>query len=172
MKNKKGYLWSKIKIETQEQKAKNKYKLRCLTYEFLGSILIYASGVLPFSHVFIEDVLLKDEFFGYSSIHDFMLNMEIRLSIILLVIGFLILISIFQEDNLEAYKENLKLALLSPFISTIFFMTWVFIPGINFNILAYVFIGATVCAIVVFSTLKVKQYIQLFNLISLYEKKY
>ena len=145
--------------------------LKYLAFETLGNILIYLSGILPFIHVLIKDVKLEKKFFGFSSVHRFMYSLGNHASLLVLVVGILILIPIFDKDNIEAYKNNLKYSLLSPFISAVFFMTWVFIPGVNFNLLAYTFIGICVSAISVFLTLRLLDYIKILKVTFLYKEK-
>ncbi len=145
--------------------------LKYLTFETLGNTLIILSGVLPFAHVLIKDVKLPEKFFGYSSIHRFAYSLGNHLSLFFIVLGLLILIPIFDKDNINIYKNNLKFSLLSPFISATFFMTWVFIPGVNFNILAYTFIGLAISAISVFLVLKLMSYIKLLKITYIYKEK-
>jgi len=152
------------------QKGKSK-PLRYLTFEIIGNILIYISGILPFLHVMIEDKPLEEKVFGYTSYHRFAYSLGTHASLLFVVLGLLILIPIFDTTNLNRYKNNLKYSLLSPFISAVFFMTWVFIPGVNFNLLAYVLIGFCVSAIAIFLTIKLMDYIKLLKVTFIYKEK-
>ncbi len=162
-------LLTKIKLKLQQRRG-NK-SLKYLIFETLGNILIYISGILPFIHVLFSDQKLESKFFGYSSIHRFLYSAGTHASLLFLVLGLLILIPILSKDNIDYYKINLKYSLLSPFISAVFFMSWVFIPGVNFNILAYFFIGICISAISVFLILKLMDYIKLIKISFIYKER-
>ncbi len=162
-------LLTKIKLRLQLQKGNKSFKY--LTFETLGNVLIYISGILPFIHVLFPDDKLEEKFFGYSSIHRFLYSAGTHASLLFLVSGLLILIPILSKDNIEFYKINLKYSLLSPFICGVFFMSWVFIPGVDFNILAYLFIGLCISAISVFLILKLMNYIKLIKISFQYKER-
>lgn len=164
-------LLTKIKLKRQQPKGKGKKSFKYLTFETLGNILIYVSGILPFIHVLFPDEKLDEKFFGFSSIHRFLYSAGTHASLLALVFGLLILIPILSKDNIEFYKINLKYSLLSPFISAVFFMSWVFIPGVNFNILAYTFIALCICSISVFLVIKLMDYIKLIKIAFTYKEK-
>lgn len=153
------------------QQLSNKKAYTYLFYELFGNILIYLSGILPFVHVLIPDNKLENKFFGYSSIHRFAYSLGNHASMLFIVLGLLLLIPLLSESNVDYYRRNLKYALLSPFISAVFFLCWVFIPEVNFNILAYTFIGLCVSAISFFLTLKLMDYLSLVKLNYLYKEE-
>lgn len=129
------------------------------------------SGILPFIHVLIKDEPLEKKFFGFSSIHRFAYSLGNHVSLLFIVLGLLLLVPLLDKNNIESYKNNLKYSLISPFISAIFFMSWVFIPGVNFNIMAYTFIGLCISSISLFLTIKLMFYIKLLKANFLYKEK-
>ncbi len=163
-------LLTKTRLKPLLQRDKTK-PLKYLTFEIIGNILIYLSGVLPFIHVLIDNKKLEEKFFGFSSIHKFAYSLGTHASLFFLVLGLLILIPILDKENVDFYKKSLKYSLLSPFISAVFFMVWVFIPGVNFNLLAYSFIALCISALVFYLTLQLVNYIQLLKTVFIYKEK-
>ncbi|QHI36722.1 hypothetical protein IMCC3317_20920 [Kordia antarctica] len=149
---------TKLKLQQQEE---NKSSQKVFNYEFLGNILIILSGVLPFIHVIVPDEPLVDKFFGYTSIHRFLYSVGTHGSLLLLASGVFIIIAILgkKEDNAITLK-HLRLSLYSPCLSALFFISWVFIPDINYNLLAYVFFGIFVIIIGAYILFRVKEYLQ------------
>ncbi|CAL2093196.1 membrane protein of unknown function [Tenacibaculum sp. 190524A02b] len=103
--------------------------------------------------------------------HRFLYSLGTHASLLFVIVGFLILLPLIDKDNINYYKNTLKFSLLSPFISAMFFMTWVFIPGVNFNLLAYVFIGLCVSFIAVYLIFKLMEYIKYLKVNFLYKEK-
>lgn len=163
-------LSTKMKLKLQQQKDRIK-PLKYLTFELIGNILILISGILPFVHVFIEDVKLEHKFFGFSSIHKFSYSLGTHLSLFFIVLGLIVLIPTLDKNNIESFKNNLKYSLFSPFISAVFFMTWVFIPGVNFNFLAYTFMASCICFVSIFLVSKLRSYIKVLKMTFLYKEK-
>lgn len=152
---------TKTKSKPQLQK-EVKNPLRILAIEFLGNILIITSGILPFIHVIIPDKPLEDKFFGYTSVHRFLYSAGTHASLLLLTIGIFIIISLLDKnnENIKTLTKHLRLCLLSPFISAVFFMSWVFIPNVNYNILAYSFFGVLIILISILVLLKIREYLK------------
>ncbi|WP_420571928.1 hypothetical protein [Kordia sp.] len=149
---------TKSKHQLQEEIKKSK---RIFRYEFLGNMLIILSGVLPFIHVAIPDRPLEEKFFGYTSVHRFLYSVGTHGSLLFLSLGIFVIIAILmkKEDN-NLSLRYLRLSLYSPFLSALFFVSWVFIPQINYNLLAYVFFAVTIVIIGIFALYKVKEYLQ------------
>ncbi len=160
------------KIKSKPQQQKDSISFKYLTIETIGNILIYLSGILPFIHVLVEDNPLPEKFFGYSSVHRFLYSAGTHASLLSLCIGLLFLITFLSEENVNHYKKSIKYSLLSPFISAVFFMCWVMIPDVNFNILSYLFIGLCVSGISVFLMFKLLDYVNLLRLNSYIKRNY
>lgn len=149
---------TKSKHQLQEE-IKNPTKI--FTYELLGNILIILSGVLPFVHVIVPDKPLEDKFFGYTSVHRFLYSVGTHSSLLFLAIGMFIIISILlKKEDIGLTLKYLKLSLYSPCLSAIFFVSWVFIPQINYNILAYIFFAILVIIIGTLMLLKIRNYLK------------
>ena len=148
---------TKLKLQQQEEIK----SLKVFNYEFLGNILIILSGVLPFIHVIVPDVPLEDKFFGYTSMHRFLYSVGTHGSLLMFASGVFIILSILgnKEDNTITLK-HLKLSIYSPCISAIFFISWVFVPEINYNLLAYLFFGVLVIIIGILILNRIKYYLQ------------
>lgn len=149
---------TKSKLQQQEE---IKSAQKVFNYEFLGNILIILSGVLPFIHVIVPDEPLADKFFGYTSIHRFLYSVGTHGSLLLLALGVFIIISILgKKEDTSITLKHLRLSLYSPCISAIFFVSWVFVPQINYNLLAYLFFGVLVIITGILILNKVKEYLQ------------
>lgn len=130
-------------------------------YEFLGNILIILSGVLPFIHVIIPDKPLEDKFFGYTSVHRFLYSVGTHGSLLFLALGVFIIAYIFSKKEESKYTlKHLRLSLYSPFLSALFFVSWVFVPQINYNFLAYIFFAVIIVLLGIIILYKVKEYLQ------------
>lgn len=151
---------TKTKSKLQQQKG-IKSSQKVFNYEFLGNILIILSGVLPFVHVIIPDDPLEDKFFGYTSIHRFLYSAGTHASLLFLTLGIFIIIYIMGEkEDSKMTIKHFKLSLFSPFMSAIFFLSWVFIPNVNYNLLAYTFFGILVIITGILILNRVKHYLQ------------
>lgn len=151
---------TKTKSKHQLQKEiKNSTKI--FTYELLGNILIILSGVLPFIHVIVPDEPLTEKFFGYTSIHRFLYSAGTHTSLLFLALGiFIIIYSLSEKEDIRITIKHLRLSLLSPFMSALFFISWVFIPNVNYNFLAYTFFGVLIIITGVLILFKIKEYIE------------
>jgi len=159
----------KMKQNTSEStKTKSKHQLqeeiknptRIFTYELLGNMLIILSGVLPFIHVLVPDEPLEGKFFGYTSVHRFLYSVGTHGSLLFLALGMFVIISILiKKEDIKFTLKYLRLSLYSPFLSALFFVSWVFIPQINYNLLAYLFFAALVIIIGILMLSKVKNYL-------------
>lgn len=130
---------TKTKLKLQQQEGIKK-PLKVFSYEFTGNILIILSGILPFIHVLVPDIPLQDKFFGYTSVHRFLYSVGTHGSLLLLGLGIFIIIQMLGKvENTKVTLRYLRLSLYSPCLSGLFFVSWVFIPQINYNILAYIF---------------------------------
>ncbi|WP_025742809.1 hypothetical protein [Aquimarina pacifica] len=116
--------------------------------EKFGFLLILISGLMPFLHAFVKDEILENRFFGFTSYQTFLYSLGGHLCTFLLVIG--ILFTISTVSNLERFKviqKYLQYTLLSPFVSGFFYLTWVFIPDVDYNYLAYTFVALFILGI-------------------------
>ena len=138
-----------------------KANTKIFTYEFLGNILIILSGVLPFIHVLVPDDPLDDKFFGYTSVHRFLYSVGTHGSLLFLALGVFIVVYILsKKENSRITLKYLRLSLYSPFLSALFFVSWVFVPQINYNLLAYIFFTVIIILIGIIVLYKVKEYLQ------------
>jgi len=135
-----------------------KYFRQHIILEIISHILIYLSGIIPFVHVLIPDIKLQKKFFGFSSIHTFMYSFGTHLSLLLLTVSFLLIFFTSSENNINSYKKNLKISLIPPIISSVFFTSWVFIPNIDYDLLAYTMIGLGVAIVALFLTFQLVLY--------------
>ncbi len=129
-----------IKTKSKLQQQKVDIRNIFITY-FVGNLLILISGFLPFVHAFVKDVPLEDKIFGFTSVHRFLYSAGVHVAFLLLIIGVLVVINFSDKNNLNSIKKNLYFSMISPFISGVFFLTWVFIPNVNYNFLAYSSLG-------------------------------
>jgi hypothetical protein len=151
---------TKTKSKHQLQK-EIKNPTRVFTYELLGNMLIILSGVLPFIHVIVPDKPLEEKFFGYTSVHRFLYSVGTHGSLLFLALGMFIIISILiKKEDIKLTLKYLRLSLYSPFLSALFFVSWVFVPQINYNLLAYLFFAVLVLLIGILFLYKVKEYLQ------------
>jgi hypothetical protein len=149
---------TKSKHQLQEE---IKNPTRIFTYELLGNMLIILSGVLPFIHVIVPDKPLEGKFFGYTSVHRFLYSVGTHGSLLFLALGMFIIISILiKKEDIKLTLKYLRLSLYSPFLSALFFVSWVFVPQINYNLLAYLFFAVLVLLIGILFLYKVKEYLQ------------
>ncbi len=155
---------TKSKLQQQKVNIKNVF----ITY-FVGNFLILSSGFLPFVHAFVKDVPLKEKFFGFTSVHRFLYSAGIHVSFILLVIGVLVVVNFSDKSNINSIKKNLYFSMISPFISGVFFLTWVFIPNVNYNFLAYASLGIIITLIIILISYFLYKY--LINLIYFFRYK-
>lgn len=124
-------------------------------------MLIILSGVLPFIHVLVPDEPLEDKFFGYTSIHRFLYSAGTHVSLLFLVLGVFLILHIFgKKENTRVTLKYLKLSLLSPFMSAVFFISWVFIPNVDYNLLSYTFFGIILIIISMFILFRIKEYLK------------
>lgn len=124
-------------------------------------MLIILSGVLPFIHVLVPDEPLTDKFFGYTSIHRFLYSAGTHTSLLFLAMGVFIVVYILgKKEDSKITLKHLRLSMLSPFMSAIFFISWVFIPNVDYNFLAYTFFGILMIITGLFILYKVKEYLQ------------
>ncbi len=151
---------TKIKSKHQlQEEIKNPTKI--FTYEFLGNMLIILSGVLPFIHVLVPDEPLADKFFGYTSVHRFLYSVGTHGSLLFLALGVFIVVYILgKKEDSKITLKHLRLSLYSPFLSALFFVSWVFVPQINYNLLAYIFFAVMIVLVGVMILYKVKEYLQ------------
>jgi hypothetical protein len=127
----------------------------------MGNILIIFSGVLPFIHILVPDEPLDDKFFGYTSIHRFLYSVGTHGSLLFLGLGIFIIASILgKSENTSMTLKYLRLSLYSPCLSGLFFVSWVFIPQINYNILAYLFFAILILITGILILNKIKEYLQ------------
>lgn len=150
----------KTKLKLQQQKG-IKNPLKVLSYEFLGNILIVFSGVLPFVHVLVPDKPLAEKFFGYTSVHRFLYSAGTHTSVLFLTLGiFIVIYTLRKKENINTTLKYLKLSIMSPFMSAIFFISWVFIPNVDYNLLTYTFFGILIVITGILILFKVKEYLQ------------
>lgn len=109
--------------------------------EILGSSFILLSGLLPFVHIFVPDEPLEDKFFGFTSVHRFLYSAGSHSSLFFIVIGVGIIFGILNGENTTHVRKIIIYTLLSPFVSALFFLSWIFIPEVDYNSLAYGFIA-------------------------------
>jgi len=127
--------------------------------------------MLPFIHVLVPDQVLEDGFFGFSSVHRFLYSAGVHVGLLFLVLGVIINVAVLTPEKITIIQRNLRWSLLSPFISGVFFMTWVFIPDVNYNLLAYIFIGGCICIIAVYALKKFITYIKILKLTLKYKER-
>ncbi|WP_238528673.1 hypothetical protein U8527_08840 [Kordia algicida OT-1] len=134
-------------------------------------MLIILSGVLPFIHVIIPDEPLEDKFFGYTSVHRFLYSAGTHGSLLFTALGVFIIIYVLGKKNDPKITfRHLKLSLLSPLMSSIFFISWVFIPNVDYNLLAYTFFGILVILVSMLVLNKVKGYLKYLRQIHDYKE--
>ncbi|MEQ3501122.1 hypothetical protein ABMY20_15310 [Tenacibaculum sp. SSH1-16] len=156
-------------MKHQPQKVNDSFRI--LTIETIGNILIYLSGILPFVHVLVKDEPLNDKFLGYTSIHRFLYSAGTHSSLLFVTIGILILVTFLDNENISHFKKTLKFSLLSPLVSATFFMSWVVIPDVDFNLIAYIFIGLCISGFSVFSILRFLDYVKLVKIKYIYKEQ-
>ncbi len=133
--------------------------------EKLGYFLILISGLMPFVHSFVKKKVLEERFFGFPSIQSFLYSLGVHLSILFLVIGILMAISVANSPSRYKIIQNyLRYTLISPFVSGVFYLTWVFIPNVDYNLLAYIFLALiiSVLSLIIFG--RVLKYINILKL--------
>lgn len=162
---------SSKKTKSKHQQLKVNNSFRILTIETIGNVLIYLSGILPFVHVLVKDEPLPEKFLGYTSIHRFLYSAGTHSSLLFLTFGVLILVTFLTKDNVNHFKNSLKFSLLSPLVSASFFMSWVVIPDVDFNLIAYAFIGLCVSGFSVFSVLRFLDYVKLVKINYIYKEQ-
>lgn len=148
-------LSTKTKLSHQEEETDN-YKSYFRLY-VLGNFFILLSGVLPFIHVFIPYKELDFKIFGYPSYQQFFYSAGTHFAFLLLVVGLLINLTSLTKENLSNFQKTIKYTLLSPLVSALFFLSWVFFPGVNYDVLAYVFLAAIITifsAIIIYGLIK------------------
>ncbi len=156
---------TKIWLNLQEDNLKNS-TTKLLVLESIGFILILSSGILPFAHSFIKHKVLDEKLFGFTSVHTFMYSLGTHLSLLFLVLGVLLSISIISnKEKYETIQRQMRYALLSPFISAVFYLSWIFVPNVNYDILAYIFLGLFISALSVFVYFKIHNNIKALKLI-------
>lgn len=133
--------------------------------EKIGYFLILLSGILPFLHSFIKHEKLEERFFGFTSIQSFLYSFGVHLSILFLSVGMFFIISVpSTEGRYQTVQKYLRYALISPFVSAIFYSSWVFIPNVDYNFLAYVFLTIFLCVISVLIFIKINKFINVSKL--------
>ncbi|MEW7289951.1 helix-turn-helix domain-containing protein [Aquimarina sp. 2304DJ70-9] len=138
--------------------------LSLLLIEKLGFLFILTSGVLPFVHSFVKHEVLEEKIFGFTSVHTFLYSLGVHLSVLFLVIGILMTVSVANDSSkYRVIQRYLQYSLISPFVSAIFYFTWVFIPDVNYNLLAYIFLTLFICAISVIIFYRISKYINLLK---------
>lgn len=133
-------LSTKTKLNHQEEAETDSFKSFFRLY-LLGNLFILLSGVLPFIHVFIPYKELDIKIFGYPSYQQFFYSAGTHFAFLLLTVGLLINLTSLTKQNLNSFQNSIKYTLLSPLISALFFLSWVFFPGVNYDVLAYVFLA-------------------------------
>ncbi|WP_034230282.1 hypothetical protein [Aquimarina pacifica] len=142
---------------------KNKsLKINLFFIEKLGFFLILISGLLPFVHTFVKKKILEDRFWGFSSVHQFLYSFGVHFSTFLLVVGVLLAISVVNSPTrYKIIQKYLRYAMVSPFVSGVFYLSWVFIPEVNYNYLAYTFLAFLICVLSLFVFREILKYISL-----------
>ena len=149
---------------------KNKIE-KLFLIERVGYLLILLSGLLPFLHSFVKFEKLENKIFGFTSIQSFLYSFGVHLSILCLTLGVLLSISaIADHQKYRAVQVHLRYALISPFISAIFYCSWVFIPNVNYDLLAYVFLSIFICAISLLIFKRISSYIESMKRLSRYRE--
>lgn len=146
---------------------KNKAGANLFFIEKLGFFIILVSGIMPFVHSFVKHKVLEEKLFGFTSVHLFLYSLGVHLCAFFLVIGVLMIISV--ANNPTRYKiiqHYLRYALISPFVSGVFYLSWIFIPDVNYNLLAYVFLSLLICVISLFIFRSILNYINTLKNIS------
>ncbi len=129
--------------------------------ERIGYFCILFSGLVPFLHSFVKFEKLEEKIFGFTSVQSFLYSFGVHLSILLLTVGVLFAISVGSSSSrYKIIQYHLKYALISPFVSAIFYCTWVFIPNVNYNLLAYVFLSIFICVISILIFHRITNYIE------------
>lgn len=122
---------------------------------------------MPFVHSFVKHEVLEEKVFGFSSIHLFLYSFGVHLCAFLLVIGVLMTTSVANKPSRYQVIQNyLRYSLISPFISGIFYLSWVFIPDVNYNLLAYIFLALLICVISLLIFFRVLKYINTLKHVS------
>ncbi len=163
---------TKKKLKHQEDKGKAKTLGESKTQhlfliERLGYLFILFSGLVPFLHSFVKFEKLEEKLFGFTSIQSFLYSFGVHLSILFLTIGVLFAISVGTSDSrYKVIQHHLRYALISPFISAIFYCTWVFIPNVNYDLLAYVFLTIFICVLSVLIYRRITNHIEAIKVLS------
>ncbi|GGX11235.1 helix-turn-helix domain-containing protein [Aquimarina muelleri] len=145
--------------DNQEIKIKNK-GLNLFFIEKVGFLFILLSGLMPFVHSFVKDETPENKIFGFTGIQAFLYSLGVHLSILFLVIGILLIISVVNSPARYKIVQNyLRYSLISPFISSIFYLSWVFIPDVDYNLLAYIFLSLFICFISLIIFYQILRYI-------------
>ncbi len=140
--------------------------------EKLGFFLILISGLMPFVHSFVKDEILENRFFGFTSYHTFLYSFGVHFGTILLTIGIVFVIAVLHNgERFIKIRKYLLYSLISPFISGVFYISWVFIPDVNYNLLAYIFLSLIICVICFIVFITILRYINSLNRISKEKKK-
>ncbi|GAA4106205.1 hypothetical protein GCM10022393_00530 [Aquimarina addita] len=130
--------------------------------EKIGYFLILISGVLPFVHSFIKHEVLDERLFGFTSVQSFLYSFGVHISILFLSVGIFFVTYIpSTEDRYKEVQKLLRYTLISPFASAIFYNTWVFIPNIDYNLMAYIFLSIFICVISIFIFFKINKAISI-----------
>jgi len=133
--------------------------------EKLGFLFILISGVMPFVHAFVKHKVLEEKIFGFDSYHILLYSLGVHLCVFLLVIGVLLTISIVDTPyRYKIIQRYLRYTMISPFVSGVFYLSWVFIPDVNYNYLAYVFLAMLVCVLSILIFFQVLRYIHTLKL--------
>lgn len=146
-------------VTTEDQTKKESYIL----IQILGNTLIILSGLLPFVHVLVPDEVTGEKVFGFSSWHRFLYSAGIHAGMLVFAFGMILLLSVLTERNVQEFRERIIYCLLSPFISAMFFMAWVFFPGIDYSVLAYLFIAMLIAGVSVGAILQLIRYLNSFR---------
>jgi AraC-like DNA-binding protein len=157
-----------IKTNHNKQKKKTQEKKPGFTLFFiekLGFFFILVSGLMPFVHSFVKREILVEKFFGYPSIQAFLYSLGVHLCILFLTIGILMTISIANSAHRYRIIQNyLRYSLISPFVSGVFYITWVFVPDVDYNILAYIFLALIISIISIIILYRIYRYINVLKL--------
>lgn len=135
--------WKPLAETTEDLTKKESY----IVIQILGNTLIVLSGLLPFIHVLVPDVVTDEKVFGFSSWHRFLYSAGIHAGMLMFAFGMIILLSVLTERNVQEFRDRIIYCLLSPFMSAMFFMAWVFFPDIDYSVLAYLFIAMLIVGV-------------------------
>ncbi|WP_162144488.1 hypothetical protein [Aquimarina latercula] len=145
----------------------NDKRVNLFFIERLGYFLVLISGILPFLHSFIKHETLEEKLFGFTSVQSFLYSFGVHLSILFLVIGVLCSISVASSaSKYKTIQSHLRYTLISPFVSAVFYNTWVFIPNVNYDLLAYIFLTLFICSISVLIFYRIYKYIETLKLVN------